>query len=896
MTQRTSLLRQQLERAMTPSTTPWLIALGICASQPITPIFAADNQYQWSCSASGGSWHCEQQPSNSVPYNRPAHSTPTVASGTAKITTSSSAAEIDWVEENSLTTQQRKELPPGCCGLYQEPARTDTEARLSPDLAPMRAEADQSEWFQETTTILTGNVELTNGYRQLRADKASIDQVNNHAILEGHIQLREPGLLLTGDRAELDQKSGIATIESASYLLHETSIRGSAESISRGEDKSLVLKQGSLTRCEPDNNTWALVGSEITVDPETNQGIAKHVRMNIKGVPVLYLPYLQFATSSDRQSGFLFPSFSSSDGGGIDVTVPYYFNLAPNYDLTLSPRYLSERGEMLEAEGRHLSEKFETTVSAAYLASDKGGDDQDLEDLIGRGEISREQAYPHKDQDRWLLNIDQSGGFGSPWYSNIDFTAISDIDYFRDMDTASLQVNSTTHLKKSGTLGYKSEHWDYRLKAEEFQSINERAATPYKQLPRLNIDGVYALGGDVALELNHEYANFDHRNKDQDELLTGERVRLDYELSWNKRWSWGFVKPAVKVKSLHYQFDDTHLKAGANDAPSFTAPQASLDSGLIFERSGSLFSNQYLQTFEPRFFYFYSQEENQDELIRITNNNQSVDFDSSELTYSFSQLFRDTRFSGGDRIDDDNRLSVGLTTRFLNPKNGSEYLSASLGQIFYFEDRAIELNRTSAEALADSSNQTDKSQYAGQLSAMLSKNWHWRADILWDPNEGDRINRGSSSLRYRDDSFGIINLNYRYLRKDTITDINDADHDGDNSDQIAQSIEQADLSFSLPIAGNWSVVGRYNHDLTHERELEALFGIEYNSCCYRTRVVVRRWLDNDLIDVIDTLDLEEDQGIFIELQFKSLGGIGTKVSNILYDSIYGYEDRDRNFK
>lgn len=895
MTQRTSLLRRQIQRAMTPSKTPWLLALGFCASQPITPLFAADTQYHWNCNPSGESWSCEQQPSPDSRYKRPAHSEATATTRSGKPPTSK-AAELDWVDEKSLTAGQLKKMPPGCCGLYLEPDRTDTEAELDPDRAPLRAEADKSEWFQETTTILTGNVELTNGYRELRADKASIDQTNNKATLEGNIRLREPGLLLTGSRAELDQQKGIATIEDASYLLHRTNIRGDAESITRGEDQSLVMAQGSLTRCEPADNTWTLVGSEITVDPTTNQGRAKHVRMNIKGVPVLYLPYLQFATSSDRQSGFLFPSFSSSDSGGFDVSIPYYFNLAPNYDLTLSPRFISDRGEMLEAEGRHLSEHFETVVSLAYLANDQGGDDQDLQDLVDQGVITRQQAYPYEDNDRWLLNIDQQGGFGSSWYSSIDYTAISDEDYFRDMDTASLQVNSTTHLKKSGILGYKTQHWDYRIKAEEFQAITQRARTPYKQLPRINIDGIYALGGDIEAEFNHEYANFDHRNKERDALLTGERVRLDYGLSWNKQWMWGFFKPGVQVKSLHYQLDDTFLKAGASDTPSFTVPQASIDSGLIFERDGSLLRNQYLQTFEPRLFYFYSDRENQDELIRISNNNQSVDFDSSELTYSYSQLFRDTRFAGGDRIDDDNRLSVGLTTRFLNPTNGTEYFSASIGQIFYFDDRAIELDRTEAEALADQANQSNESQYAAQAFAQLGKNWRWSGDVMWDPNDGDRINRGSTSLRYRDEDFGIINLNYRFLHKDSITDVNDADNDGSNSDQIQQSIEQADLSFSLPIAGNWSAVGRYNHDFTHSRELETLFGIEYNSCCYRTRVVFRRWLDNSLTNVIDTLDLEQDQGIFIELQFKSLGGIGTKVSNILYDSIYGYEDRDKNFQ
>ena len=853
MSQRRSLLRQHIHRAIYPGRKPLLVAVSLCISQPLL-LQAAERQTEWSCRPAGESWSCSK---------------------------------------HQLTPAEQEQAAADCCqGVYRAPPREDQEAGSSPETSPARITADISEWKQETTTVMTGDVRLKKGFRQLRADRASINQVTSNVTLEGDIQLREPGLLLTGDRADLNMDSGAAQIENASYLLHKAGIRGDARIIARGGDRTMIMRDANLTRCEPGDDTWLLKGSEIRIDPDTDQGTAKHMRIELRGVPIVYLPYLRFPTSDARQSGFLFPSISSSDDGGIDYTQPYYFNLAPNYDLTLSPRYMSDRGAMIEAEARHLSTQFDTRVSAAWLGDDNGGDDPDLQDLVDDGVITEAEAFPYQGQDRWLLNVEQTGGMAARWYSSIDFTSISDLDYFRHMDTPSLEVNSNTHLRKSGVLGYSSEHWRSQIKAEEFESITSRATTPYKQLPRINLDGRYVYGGDLILSLDNEYVRFDHRDVDNDMLLTGDRVRLEYDLTWNKEWIWGFFKPSIGGRGLAYQFDDEYLQPDANDTPSFGAGQGSVDMGLYFEREDKLFGEDYLQTFEPRLFYLYREHDNQDELIRIGSNNQSVDFDTTELTFSYSQLFRDQRFTGGDRIDDANRLSVGLTTRFLDIHNGSELFSASIGQIFYFEDRAIDLLRTSDEFLASGEGQAQHSEYAAQLSAEVGGNWRWRADIAWDPDDSDRTSRGSTSLRYSDDNYGLFNLAYRYVRKDTIIDSQDLDNDGDSGDLLEQTIEQGDISFMLPFWGNWSVIARHNYDFTHNRELESLFGVEYNNCCYLTRLVARRWLDNDLIDVVASLDLEEDEGIFFEFYFKSLGGLGSKVGGILADSIFGYQERN----
>ncbi len=903
MALRKSLLRQHIHRALKPSQSPWILALGVLASQPITPLYAADSHYEWSCqaAANGQGWDCQEQVAPGPAYKRPQHSHRRQATG-ASIAAADKprnlpAAQVDWVDEAQLSPEQVANLRDACCGSYIEPERTDADAKLHPDQAPMRASAESSEWIQETTAVLEGDVKLTQGYRQLESDKATLDQDANTALLEGNIRLREPGLLMTGSRGDMNMDTGEAVIQDASYLVHAAGARGDSTAISVSGNKVLTLDDGTFTRCEPESNTWYLKGSELKIDPNTGQGTGKHVRLNIKDVPVFYTPYIRFPVGSERASGFLFPSISSADGGGLDLAVPYYFNLAPNYDMTLTPRFMSDRGEMLEAEVRHLSKHFETSVSAGFLSSDDGGDDDDKEDFIEDGTLTEAEAYPYKGEDRWLINVDQLGGMSARWYSRIDYTKVSDIDYFRDIDNASLEVNSSTHLKKSGILGYRGENWLYEIKAEEHQTISANTADQYKQLPRITMDGSYRLGENWLLDLDHEVVSFDHREKDEDQLITGERARIDYSLAWDKRWIWGFVKPSVMVKSLHYQLDDKYLTDAADDAPSFTVPQASLDAGLYFEREGSLVGNRYLQTFEPRLFYFYSDTENQDDLIDVGINGADVDFDTSELTFSYNQLFRDSRFSGGDRIDDDNRLSIGLTTRFIDPNSGIERFNASLGQILYFEDRAITINQREDVALLDEDNQRDDSEFAAQVGAQLGDHWRLRSDLIWDEDDSSRVRRGSASLRYQDDDYRLFNLSYRYSRKDPLlSDPNDLDDDGDLTDEIEQTVEQGDISFSWPLFGNWSTVGRANYDFTHNRELETLVGVEYNDCCYRLRLVARKWIDNDLIDSVNSLDLEEDTGIFFEFQLKGLGSIGSKVSSVLNDGIYGYEEREETFK
>jgi LPS-assembly protein len=862
----------------------------------------SESYQQWSCSpaANGQGWSCNEQVIPGPSYERPRHSFKklTRKTGTSDAVATSKqrslpAAEVDWVDETALSEEQKQAMKPGCCGAYIEPESTHEDAHLKPSDAPLRASANSSEVQQESEAKLEGDVRLTQGHRVLESDKAIINQEANTADLSGNIRLREPGLLLTGASANIDMNTNDAVIDGASYLLHEAGLRGDAKTLKHHGDNRMVMQNASMTQCEPDSNLWYFESSELEIDPNTMQGIGKHVRLKVKGVPVFYAPYLRFPIGDQRMSGFLFPSFSSGDDNGLDIAIPYYLNLAPNYDATITPRFISERGEMLELEGRHMSANTKTDLSLAHLADDDGGDDSELLELVEAGDADAIDRY-YKGEDRWLVDFNHKGNYDSGLYSTVDYTRVSDIDFFRDLDTTSLEVNSTTHLKETGTLGYRTDNWHSKIKVEQYQTISATANTPYQQMPRINVDGEYELPWNLKAELNHEYTDFDHRDADSEVWVTGQRAFIDYGLTWDKEWIWGFFKPGVNVKHLNYQLDDEYLVNGASDSPSFTVPQASLDMGLYFERNGNLFGNGYMQTFEPRLFYFYSDYENQDELIGIDTDGGHIDFDSSEMTFSYSQLFRDRRFNGYDRIGDDNRLSVGLTTRFIEMSTGIERFRASVGQIYYYDDHAIDLTLTKDQALANAENTANDSEIAVELSGRIYDHWTLSSNLMFDEDDNDKVSRGNINLRYRDDDYRLFNLGYRYVRK---LDTTDLDGDGSVTDNHPYAlIEQADISFAWPLVGEWSVVGRYNKDITNSRDLETLAGLEYNSCCYQVRIVARKWLDTDLHNVIDDTLLEEDKGIFIEFQLKGLGSIGSKMEGILSDGIYGYDLREQNLK
>lgn len=777
---------------------------------------------------------------------------------------------LDWIPYEQLTQEQQEQLPIGSCGAYISPLAgldSTVDTSNSPtEASSNKSQINEKDGFKEITLI--GDVIVKQGIQQLTAEQAIYSEKTDTIVIDGELTVRQPDLLLIAEKGVVNQQENRLVIDNASYVIHSAGIRGKGQTLSKNQE-IIDIQNSEYTSCEPGNRDWILKGSQITIDTEKNQGVAKNVRLEVKGIPIFYWPYLRFPVGDERQSGFLYPSVSLSDGA-LDVSVPYYFNLAPNYDLILTPHFLQNHGTLIEANARHLNQYFETNINLTHISNDKGKLSDSEQQLVEDGTKTEAEINPYKGNDRWSVNINQEGGKNQAWFSTIDYNEVSDNDYIDDFDRSTLNSNSDVSLMQQVTVGYQFKHWRLEVNNQQYQILDDTLNRPYKQLPQISLEGAYTINntnaGDININLDNEWIRFDHSKADDvgDTTLVGDRARFKYALELDNSFDAGFFRPRIQARYLGYQLDQNKLASGANSAPSIFVPQAVIDSGLNFEREG----NGYQQTFEPRLQYFYSPYKDQSDL---TDSGKRVNFDTANLTFSYSQLFNDTRFSGGDRIDDANQLAIGLTTRFIGNESGREWFSASIGKAIYFDERKVTLS-----GVTDTDN---NSPIAGRLSSQFSKNWQLSNDFIYDDDTGN-INDNTLTLKYRSDDSTLFNLSHRFLRNNV----------------ASNTIEQSEASIIFPIANrSWYLLAHAAYDHTNERDLEHLIGLEYSSCCYRARFAYKRFIDDDQLTTGNS-NIGYDKGIVLELQFLGLGGTGKQFDNLFNDTVDGYEQWQATYR
>ena len=820
------------------------------------PVAADELKVTWSCSAGQDSqWLCTEQKILTTDTTRPAHGfdhrpanpdEPRVAA----------VRNLDWVEEEQMSKEQRLQIASNCCGAYIEPERKYPDANIDPEQASLRVNANTTEALADNVALLDGDVQISQGYRQIRSNSARIDQTNRTVVLQGNVQFREPGLLLLGNNAEIDIDSKEVQIENATYVLHEASVRGKADNLQRSKDGVITITDATYSTCEPGDSTWQMTTSEIAIDQESGFATVKNAQLKVKDIPVFYLPWIKFPVNDRRSSGLLFPTIHAGSSNGFDYAQPIYWNLANNYDATITPRLIQERGIGLEVEFRHLSKLSETQISSAFLGDDKGGkDEQDIDPGTGLPE--------HLGQDRYLIGLTHLGGIGKPWSTFLDINKVSDNDYLGDLGNMSQESNSLINLRRVAGASYKTKHWDYLIEARDNQIIVDGLEEQYSVLPKININGHYRFDNNLVIDLNNQAALFDHDNRD---LVTGHRNRLDYGVSWDKRWIWGYIRPQFRVKHLSYNLDSDGAPLN-NKSPSVTVPVTSLDSSIFFERE-TTWLNGYTQTFEPRLFY-----------VKAAFRDQSdfPVFDTREFTPSYDRLFRDERFNGDDRISDEERLTIAFTTRYIDKKSGQERFTASIAQSINYIDRQITLSATPTDIeLAELSRR--QSPLALKLSGRINTNWRFTSDMIYDTHDNE-LEKSSISLRYNDRQNRLFNASYRSTQRDPRL------LDGI---ELAQDIRQSDISAFVPLTGNFNLVARWNHDFTNSRALDIFAGFEYNSCCWRASFVARRWLNRRDEVFRPEEDLALSNGMFFQIQFKGLAGSGGRVDSMLNNGIYGY--------
>ncbi|PTU74939.1 LPS-assembly protein LptD [Pseudomonas mangrovi] len=888
---------------------PLLVTGGLLALQPFAShsLHAAE-QYDCQASSSGG-WACAPKPSDAALPARPQHSAATISSsapanasteqtastsapgkqsspvlvtqtkGRALTSRSADFSHLDWVPREKLTAAQLAEAGPYCAGAYIEPRRPGMNDATPLEDAPTFVSAKASRFQQEEQiATLAGDVVVRQSGMQVEADEASLYQAENRGELVGNVRLRDRGMLVVGDRGELQLDNGEAKIENAEYVLHQSHVRGSALYAKREETAIIRLKDGTYTRCEPGENDWHLKGNNVTLNPATGFGTATNVTLRVKNIPVFYTPYIYFPIDDRRQSGFLPPSISTSSDAGLTLVTPYYFNIAPNYDATLYPHLMTERGLLMEGEFRYLTKSSEGQVGAAYL------DDQDDE----------RKGEPKYEDKRYMVNWQHTGGLDSRLLTEVDFTDLSDPYYFQDLET-DLDVSNQTYVNQRGTLTWRGETYTARLNAHAYELATVTDVTPYNRMPQLTLDGYLPFRpAGLQFTYNTEYVDFE-RNLDEyfyaglwspDARLRGltrtegQRLHLEPGVSLPLDWSWGYVKPTIKYLYTDYDLDlDQRGRATLGAGERFKSsqdrgiPLFSLDSGLYFDRDTSLFGKALRQTLEPRAYY-----------LNVAYRDQSdiPVFDTGENTFSYSSLWRENRFSGKDRIGDENRLSLGVTSRFVEA-NGFERARVAIGQAYHFEDRRVQLPGIDEKEEASISPIAMLGQYR------FDRDWRLSSTLNWDPDRGE-TSSGSVMFHFQPEAEPgkVVNAGYRY-RNDTRRFnplLGRFEYGGDE-----YKIDQSDFSVIWPIVPQWSAIARWQFDFHQSRTLEAFGGFEYDNCCWKLRLINRYWVEYDEFSLIR--DESADRGIFLQIVLKGLGSVtGSKVDSFLDDGIQGYRERE----
>ncbi|WP_250655352.1 LPS-assembly protein LptD [Alkalimarinus coralli] len=728
------------------------------------------------------------------------------------------AAEIDWRPVELMTNEQKSKLPPVCKGGYVVPSYLPDGAPMSAasqSEKPLRARANNATFDAEQNAYLNGDVEIFQEPYLLTGASANLDQQASNVTVDGDILLRSPDMLLTGEQVNYDISTGTFDIKGASYLAHEQGFRGQSATVSRPSEHVMVIQDGTITRCDPNDKSWSIAASEITLDQEEGVGYAEHFRFRVQDVPIFYFPWVTFPINDKRKSGFLYPSIGSSNvGRGMAITTPYYFNLAPDYDATLTPQYVHGRGLYTELEGRHLSSYGLSKINLGYIHEDE----EHIND------------FPWRDGQRWGLSFENDSTFSGGWSSSIDYNVVSDDDYLEDLARA-LSIENETHLDRVWKVSYVDDIWQFDGSLHGYQTVDSAVTEPnkpYSRLPELNLVGDW--DNDVFdWTVGSQYVYFFR----DDEFLTGNdkvqgnRLRIKPEVSMPMEALWGYLTPALKVDQTNYVLEDNGL--GSDDI-NRTVPFATLDTGLYFDRPFQVGDQDYNQTLEPRLFYVYSPEVEQDDI---------PDFDTSVTSFSYSQLFNDDRFVGGDRVGDNNRITLGLTTRFTQLSSGIDSAVFSIGKVYHFEDRKVSLAGAGASTESES-------PYAGEFILTPIAGMDLKVTGLWDDNESNTV-EGNSTLSLHTADYGyVLNLGHTYK---------------DASDPL----EQANISTIFPVTQKVSVFGRWLYDLNDERTAGTLAGLEYRSCCWRAQVLSSSYL---------TDDSELSHTILFRIELKGIAGFG----------------------
>jgi LPS-assembly protein len=724
--------------------------------------------------------------------------------GLALVMSASASADEALLCPSSLNSRTR--MPTSVVG----------ESRIGAG-APFDITSDSATLGVGGDTTLEGNVQVLQGDRALRANHAHYDPTHTSFELQGGVEYSDPLLHVTGSGGDYSQNER-ADFSAAQFELHQPAARGSADAMHLTPDGKIRLERVRFTTCPKEDPVWQLRANEIILDTRARVGTARDTKVDFKGVPVLYLPWLSFPLGNERKSGFLFPTLGHSSTNGLQIAVPYYWNIAPNVDATIEPTEYQKRGLDLGGELRYLTRSQHGDFAFDFLPDDR----------LRRGE------------NRSHIKLQQVTELPQDFRLTINAENVSDRQYFQDFSQGTTGT-STAFLERTARLSYRDENWRLSGELQQFQTIDELLVAenkPYARVPRIVADGNFVAG--PAEQLRY---GFDSELVDFTRAVGVKGWRFDFlpAVSLDFSAPGYFVRPGIAWRFTQYALSDAG--PAVDTSPSRALPTARFDTGLLFERESGA-GGARLLTLEPRILYVYTPYRPQDQLPL---------FDTALPDLNLVELFRTNRYVGADRVGDADQVSVGATSRLLDAKNGTQFLAATLGQIYYFKTPRV-LLPDEIPLMSGTSNMV------AQLALTAYKHWSANLDLEWNPRNfaGERT---EISVQYRPAPTQVLNLTYRVQRQ-------------------ANQLKQIEGSGAWPLGRKWNLYSRVVYSLDDNKMLDRFAGFEYGACCFRVRFVGRRFLNAP--------NGSQETGVYVQLELTGLASVGSAADALLIEAIPGY--------
>jgi len=685
---------------------------------------------------------------------------------------------------------------------------------------PVTINADHAGGNYPDNATFTGNVDINQGNSRLRADEVQLHQKQPEGAAEpvrtvdalGNVHYDDNQVILKGPKGWANLNTKDTNVWEGDYQMVGRQGRGKADLMKqRGENRYTILENGSFTSCLPGSDTWSVVGSEVIHDREEQVAEIWNARFKLGPVPVFYSPYLQLPVGDKRRSGFLIPNAKYSTTNYFEFYLPYYWNIAPNMDATITPHYIHKRGNIQwQNEFRYLTQAGTGLMELDYLPSDK---------------VFSDEHPTEGDRHRWLYYWQHSGVMDQVWRFNVDYTKVSDPYYFNDFDS---KYGSSTdgYATQKFSVGYANQNFNATVSTKQFQVFSNQTRSTYGAEPQLDVNWTQNDVGPFDTRVYAQAVHFVNTNSDMPEAT---RVHLEPTINLPLSNDWASLNTEAKMMATHYQqknldWYNNRYNTDLEESVNRVLPQFKMDGKLIFERDMNL-ANGYTQTLEPRMQYLY---------VPYRDQSKIQNYDSSFLQSDYSGLFRDRTYGGLDRIASANQVTTGVTTRVYDDA-AVERFNVSVGQIYYFTEA-----RTGDDDINwEKDNKTGALVWAGDTYWRMTDRWGLRGGLQYDTRL-DNVATSSASVEYRRDEDRMVQLTYRYASPEYIqaTLPNYA-----NVEQYKDGISQVGGAASWPIADRWSIVGAYYFDTNTSKPADQMVGLQYNSCCYALRVGYERKLN-----------------------------------------------------